>query len=67
MGLRRRDFSAERIATIKHMHRLLYREGRTLADARTAIEALVQAELEAACDVALMLAFLAQAERGIAR
>ena len=30
VGLRRRDFSAARVAAIKQMHRLLYREGRTL-------------------------------------
>ena len=29
-GLRRRGFSAERIAAVKQMHRLLYREGLTL-------------------------------------
>ena len=66
-GLRRRGFSNERIAAIKQMHRLLYREGRTLADARTAIEALAQQAPEAAADVALMSGFLAKAERGIAR
>jgi len=67
VGLRRRDFSAERIAAIRQMHKLLYREGRTLEDARTAIAALATSAPEAAADVALMGAFLAAATRGIAR
>lgn len=67
IGLRRRDFSAARIAAIKQMHKLLYREGRTLDQARSAIEALAAETPEAAPDVALMSAFLAGATRGIAR
>ena len=67
IGLKRRDFSNERIAAVKQMHKLLYREGRTLEAARAAIEALAQSTPEAAQDVALMGAFLANATRGIAR
>jgi len=67
IGLRRRDFSAGRIAAVKQMHKLLYREGRTLEQARSAIEALAAQTPEAAPDVALMSAFLAGATRGIAR
>jgi UDP-N-acetylglucosamine acyltransferase len=67
VGLRRRDFSNERIAAVKQMHRLLYREGRTLEDARTAIAALAETTPAAAADVALMSDFLAGATRGIAR
>jgi UDP-N-acetylglucosamine acyltransferase len=67
VGLRRRDFSAERIAAVRQMHKLLYREGRTLESARAAIEALAQSAPEAAGDVALMSSFLAGATRGIAR
>ena len=33
-GLRRRGFSARRIAAVKQMHRLLYRDGLTFDDAR---------------------------------
>ncbi len=66
-GLKRRNFSNERIAAIRQMHKLLYREGRTLADARAAIDALAQQVPEAAADVALMSGFLAKADRGIAR
>jgi UDP-N-acetylglucosamine acyltransferase len=67
VGLRRRDFSNERIAAIKQMHKLLYREGRTLEAAREAIAGLAQSNPEAAADVAAMGAFLAAATRGIAR
>ena len=67
IGLRRRDFSAERVAAIKQMHKLLYRENRTLEDASTAIAALADSSPEAAGDVALMTGFLAAATRGIAR
>ena len=67
VGLRRRDFSNERIAAIKQMHKLLYREGRTLESARAAIDALAQSAPEAADDVDRMSRFLAAATRGIAR
>jgi UDP-N-acetylglucosamine acyltransferase len=66
-GLRRRGFSAERIAAVKQMHKLLYRQGLTLDDARKAIDALAQSAPEAAEDVALMSAFLAESKRGIVR
>jgi len=67
IGLRRRDFSTERIAAIRQMHKLLYREGRTLEAARAAIAALPLSTPEAASDAALMGDFLAGATRGIAR
>jgi UDP-N-acetylglucosamine acyltransferase len=66
-GLRRRGFDAVRIAAVKQMHRLLYRHGKTLEQARAEIAALADAVPEAAADVALMLAFLAASTRGIAR
>ncbi len=66
-GLRRRGFSAERIGAVKQMHRLLYRSGLTLAQAREAIDALAAQQPAAADEVALMAAFLAASTRGIAR
>ena len=66
-GLRRRGFALERIAAVKRMHRLLYRDGNTLAQARAAIEALAQTEPAAAADVGAMTRFLDGAARGIAR
>jgi UDP-N-acetylglucosamine acyltransferase len=66
-GLRRRGYTAERIAQVKQMHKLLYRQGLTLADARGAIAALRDVEPAATPDVDLMLGFLSAAERGIVR
>jgi UDP-N-acetylglucosamine acyltransferase len=67
VGLRRRDFDNHRIAAVKQMHKLLYPEGRTLEEARGAIDALAASAPQAAQDVALMSGFLAAATRGIAR
>ena len=66
-GLRRRGFSPERLAAIKQMHRLLYRQGLTPEAAHSAIAALPAAHPEAAADIALLLAFLDTSARGIAR
>jgi UDP-N-acetylglucosamine acyltransferase len=66
-GLRRRGYSPERIAVVKQMHRLLYREGLTMDEARAQIAALAASEPQSAEDIALMSAFLAASTRGIAR
>ena len=68
-GLRRRGFSAGRMAAVKAMHKALYRDGLTLAQALERIGALAQETPEAAPDVALMLAFLERVspQRGIVR
>jgi UDP-N-acetylglucosamine acyltransferase len=66
-GMRRRGFSAERIAAVKQMHRLLYRDALTFDDARAKIAALADSIPEAAADVRLVADFLASAKRGIAR
>ncbi len=66
-GLRRRGFDAARIAAVKQMHRLLYRQQLTLEQAREAITTLATEVPAAAADVAMMTDFLAAASRGIAR
>jgi UDP-N-acetylglucosamine acyltransferase len=66
-GLRRRGFTPARIAAVKQMHRLLYREGLTLDAARARIGSLADEAPEALAEVELMRAFLAGARRGIAR
>jgi len=66
-GLRRRGYTPERIAAVKQMHKLLYRQGLTLADARSAIEQLRGEQPDSGADIDLMLGFLASAERGIVR
>lgn len=67
VGLRRREFSAERITAIREMHKLLYRQGKTLDESRKAIQALAEQSPGAAADVALMDAFLGSSVGGIAR
>ena len=66
-GLRRRGFSAERIAQVKRMHRLLYRDGLTLEQSRVAIQGLHGQVDGGDVDLALMLGFLAASTRGIVR
>jgi UDP-N-acetylglucosamine acyltransferase len=67
-GLRRRGFSRERIAQVKQIHKLIYRDGLTLDQAKAAIQALRGTTGEEGdADVDLMLQFLAASTRGIAR
>ena len=66
-GLRRRGFSSERVAVIKQIHRLMYRQGLTLEAARAALADLPAAHPEAASDIALMQGFLDASTRGVAR
>ena len=68
-GLRRRGFSADRIAAVKGMYKALYRAGLTLEDAKTRIAELTQKHPDAACDVNMMLSFLGHTspQRGIVR
>lgn len=68
-GLRRRGFSPERIQAVKAMHKALYRDNLTLAQAMERIAALAQANPALSEDVALMNGFLAGGSdrRGIVR
>jgi UDP-N-acetylglucosamine acyltransferase len=66
-GLRRRGFDAARIAAVKQMHRLLYRDGLAFEEARRRIGELAADASEAAADIELMTRFLDAATRGIAR
>jgi UDP-N-acetylglucosamine acyltransferase len=68
-GLRRRGFSADRIAAVKAMHKALYRDGLTLEQARVRIAELAEKTPEAAQDVQMMLSFLERVspQRGIMR
>jgi UDP-N-acetylglucosamine acyltransferase len=68
-GLRRRGFSAERIAAVKAMHKALYRDDLTLDAAQLQIAALTEKYPESAPDVRMMLSFLEQTspQRGIVR
>ena len=70
-GLRRRGFGPERIAQVKQMHRLLYRNGLTFEEAKAEIAALKAPaggnDAASAGDVDLMSAFLGACKRGIVR
>ena len=66
-GLRRRGFTTERLALIRHMHRLLYRDGLTFAQSREAIAALHGTVEGGDDDVRTMLGFLETSQRGIVR
>jgi UDP-N-acetylglucosamine acyltransferase len=66
-GLRRRQFSPERIAQVKRMHRLLYRQGLRLEQAVQEIGEMKGQLAEGDADVESMLQFLAEARRGIVR
>ena len=67
VGLRRRGFTAERIAIIRQMHKFLYRSALTLDLAIPAIAGLRGQHAGADVDVDMMLAFLDSAHRGIVR
>jgi UDP-N-acetylglucosamine acyltransferase len=66
-GLKRRNFSNERMAVIRQMHKLMYRDSLTLEQATQAIAALREQTPEAAQDVDVMLGFIASATRGLVR
>jgi UDP-N-acetylglucosamine acyltransferase len=68
-GLRRRSFSPGRIAAVKAMHKLLYRDGLTLEQAIGRMESITAETPEAAPDVQMMRDFLGKTspQRGIVR
>ena len=66
-GLRRRGFSRERIAGVRALHRLLYREGLTLESARERLSEQARDTGETAADARLMVEFLEASTRGIVR
>lgn len=68
-GLRRRGFSRERIAQIKMIYRLIYRDNLTLEDAKGKIKELIhlaQSDQEKQ-DIELVLTFLQHSTRGLVR
>jgi UDP-N-acetylglucosamine acyltransferase len=69
IGLRRRDFTSERVAVIKAMHKALYRDDLTLQGARERIAELSIKHPESLLDVQMMLSFLEHSspQRGIVR
>jgi len=68
-GLRRRGFTTERVATVKSMHKLLYRSDLSLDAACRQIDTLAQETPAASGDISMMVDFLraTPANRGIVR
>jgi UDP-N-acetylglucosamine acyltransferase len=66
-GLRRRGFGNERIAAIRDMHKILYRQGLTLESAVVEIDKLLRRGGDASTDVQVLLDFVAASKRGIIR
>lgn len=68
-GLRRRGFSPERIAAVKAIHKILYRQDLTLDAAQTQMAELPQTYPQAEADIQMMLDFLSSTspQRGIVR
>lgn len=68
-GLRRRGFSAQALAAVKAMHKILYRQDLTLEQAMARIHALSVDSEDAARSIALMREFLGgvSSQRGIVR
>lgn len=66
-GLRRRGFSPERIAAIKAMYKLLYRDNLSLENASVAIKNITESYPQAVDDIEHMLTFLGNSKRGMVR
>lgn len=64
-GLKRRGFTAEAMTVVRQMHKLLFRQGLTLDEAKVAIAALQGQGGDA--ELLLMLDFLARSTRGLVR
>ncbi len=66
-GLKRRGFSAEQISGLRAAYKALYRQGLTLDEARTALQARRAESEELDAPFGALLAFLDAATRGIVR
>ncbi|UUX97042.1 acyl-ACP--UDP-N-acetylglucosamine O-acyltransferase [Aquabacterium sp. J223] len=68
VGLKRRGFSAERIAVVRQVHKLIFRSGLTLEQAMAQVQALKGEQGGVADgDVQTVLDFVAGATRGLVR
>lgn len=66
-GLKRRDFSAERIAVLKRAYKAIFRSGLTTAQAQEALQSLKQDNPDSQQDIQRLQDFIASSERGLAR
>jgi len=66
-GLRRRGFTAEAVASLRRAYKTLYRDGLSLEEALTQLQAQAAEEPEHGEHLQLFLRFLRESERGILR
>lgn len=66
-GLKRRGFSREQINGLRHVYKLLYKSGLTLAEAKLAMQEAQSEHPEAQQHIQQMQAFLDKSTRGIVR
>ncbi|MBU6437940.1 MAG: acyl-ACP--UDP-N-acetylglucosamine O-acyltransferase [Betaproteobacteria bacterium] len=66
-GLKRRGFSAERIAALRRAFKLVFRSGLTLGDAASALSSLAADAPQASADLQLLAEFLGSTTRGLSR
>lgn len=66
-GLKRRGFDAETIGALRRAYKAIYKEGRTVADACAALEALASAAPGAAAHLNALRGFVRDSSRGIVR
>ncbi len=66
-GLKRRGFSAERIAVLKRAYKTVFRSGLTTAQAQAALQTMHDENTDSQADLKLLQDFIASSERGLAR
>ena len=66
-GLKRRDFPAETIAALRRAYKVIYKEGRTVADACTTLEQIAAMGGDASAHLIALLDFVLASKRGIVR
>lgn len=66
-GLRRREFSNERINALRRAYRTLYKSGLTLEEARARLAEQAAEDTDARADLEAVVAFLGSVTRGIVR
>jgi UDP-N-acetylglucosamine acyltransferase len=66
-GLKRRGFSAERIASLRRAFKTLFRNGLTVSEALAELAAQQAAEPEAQQDLQILRDFVASSQRGLSR
>ena len=66
-GLKRRGFSPASLQALRRAYKIVYKEGRTVADALDAIDSAAEGDVEAASHVRRFAEFVRESRRGIVR